>query len=457
MQRFNLKSCARHASRVCFMKKFYFMLPLCVATLFVCSCGNDDEDGPVSPEPDPIPSGKVDPATEKEYLEATAKEFLGYYKADDFKNFTYMQDVVRGSDADELEDWAENIVEGLKKLVDTYTNEYGEACYRYNVVYAASSFNGQFTLVDGKWKKTGNGDGLSFNFTDSQGKQCVMTVKASGTETKVALGSDSDYDYYYDSYLGYYIWTVDKDDIFVMVPQKTQVVLTQGGNKVLDMNVDINIQGVNSDATINLDKTSFSLSSSTTVNGVYGIQVEKVSYVPNATIEGAFKLTRDGKTLLAVDATGKGRVHEDMSDKDDDEQYGEFELSEVNQITVNADVLGKVQVKATVKDGTKFNDYIELAEDNEYDESTFKRYINNANSLLTGYLYNNKSTEYVASVKLESFRKHSYSERWSYRPLMEFSDGTSYTFDEYFDEVAFRSVVNLAEDILSDFEHLFDD
>lgn len=434
------------------------MLLLCMTALFVCSCGNDDEDGPVSPGSDPIPSGKIDSGMEKEFLEATAKEFLGYYnKADDFKNFTYMQDVVSGSDADELEDWAKNIVEGLKKLVGTYTDEYGESCYRYNVVYAASSFNGQFTLVDGKWKKTGNGNGLSFNFTDSQGKQCVMTVKTSGTETKVALGSDSDYDYYWDSHLGYYVYTVDKDDMFAMIPQHTQVVLTQGGSKALDMNVDINIQGVNSDATINLDKTSFSLSSSTIVNGVYGIQVKKVSYAPNATIEVTFGLTKDGKTLLAVDATGKGRVHEDMSYKDDDELYGEFELSEVNQVTVNVDVLGKVQVKTGVKDGTKFHDYIELAEDNEYDESAFKRHINNANSLLTGYLYNNKSTEYVASVRLEPFKKHSYSEYWSYRPLMEFSDGTSYTFDEYFDEVAFKSVVNLAKDILSDFEHLFDD
>ena len=117
-----------------------------------------------------------------------------------------------------------------------------------------------------------------------------------------------------------------------------------------------------------------------------------------------------------------------------------------------------------MSDVIKFVDYLEQADENDENESQFKSYVNQANSLLQFYLYFDNTNTKQAKVDFEPFRDEYYnywngttSYEWYYEPVIRFFDGTAYsTFEAYFNETDFKSLINTFNDLLDNYEDLIE-
>lgn len=86
-------------------------------------------------------------------------------------------------------------------------------------------------------------------------------------------------------------------------------------------------------------------------------------------------------------------------------------------------------------------------EDNRDNESQYKSYLNQANSMMNVGVYYNNSQTRQASLRFEPFfHQYAYYDNggyWGNEPVIVFTDGTSYsTFDAFFDEDSFKSVLD---------------
>ncbi len=131
-------------------------------------------------------------------------------------------------------------------------------------------------------------------------------------------------------------------------------------------------------------------------------------------------------------------------------------MKEAGQASVSVNVLGKVQVRGTVSNIDDFIKYCNEAEDNRRDETTFKDWINKANALVDLNVYYNNSSASSAQCKMLASAYRAYDgTRWEAAPALFFNDGTSYSFESFFDENTFRHVTDNFETLMEDFEDLF--
>ena len=131
-------------------------------------------------------------------------------------------------------------------------------------------------------------------------------------------------------------------------------------------------------------------------------------------------------------------------------------MKEAGQATASVNVLGKVQVRGTVSSIDDFIDYNEEAKDNRRDENLFKDCLNKANALLNLNVYYNNSSASSAQCKMLASAYRAYDgTRWEAAPALFFNDGTSYSFESFFDETTFKHVTNNFETLLEDFEDMF--
>ena len=101
---------------------------------------------------------------------------------------------------------------------------------------------------------------------------------------------------------------------------------------------------------------------------------------------------------------------------------------------------------------------MEKADANDNNESTYKSYILQANSLLDIGLYYGNSNTKQASVFLEPFQQDDYYERnWYCEPVLKFSDGTTYsTFEAFFDETSFQDVIDKFNALIDEYTDMVD-
>ena len=116
-----------------------------------------------------------------------------------------------------------------------------------------------------------------------------------------------------------------------------------------------------------------------------------------------------------------------------------------------------MQIKATCANALDFNRWIEEAYDNCENQRKFESCIAQANSLLDCKVYYDGTKVEQASVKLEVFKESDYYEDyWDFEPAIYFNDNSSYgiSFEDYFDETSFKSVIDTFESLLRGYEKL---
>ena len=445
------------------------------------SCGGDDDsvDSPiVNPDPivpeEPSKNEAMTPLEQKEYLDVIARGFMDKTPASDFNEISKLCNHISNTytdsyDWDEVGDWGSEIFESLKESLGTTDKEqekdsWGEYNYiytNYKALVMASNFKGQFKAIGNKWELS-KADDLQFIFSDQHGKECVLKLETSGNVKKVFIGNIDEWvDYNYDYSNDYYISNdyYDRTQLTVGVPENIVVTLTQGGSQVVKVTVKLNIGDLSNDK-FDLSKNQLTASTLVELNNGYKFNVSQVAYNGNNKTSVSFDMSKNGESLASVafssDISGIPSCNIDaMVSGNIDEE--DFNNSNMKNVYVKLDIMGKLQIQGTLSDVRKFTDYINEADDNDDDEKTFKSYVNQANSLANFNLfYDGKSTK-QATVTLEAFEEESWNgmKYWYMEPMLNFYDGSSYsTFDAFFNDKDFKSVIDAFEKLADNYASL---
>ena len=445
------------------------------------SCGGDDDsvDSPiVNPDPivpeEPSKNEAMTPLEQKEYLDVIARGFMDKTPASDFNEISKLCNHISNTytdnyDWDEVGDWGSEIFESLKESLGTTDKEqekdsWGEYNYiytNYKALVMASNFKGQFKAIGNKWELS-KADDLQFIFSDQHGKECVLKLVTSGNVKKVFIGNIDEWvDYNYDYSNDYYISNdyYDRTQLTVGVPENIIVTLTQGGSQVVKVTVKLNIGDLSNDK-FDLSKNQLTASTLVELNNGYKFNVSQVAYNGNNKTSVSFDMSKNGESLASVafssDISGIPSCNIDaMVSGNIDEE--DFNNSNMKNVYVKLDIMGKLQIQGTLSDVRKFTDYINEADDNDDDEKTFKSYVNQANSLANFNLfYDGKSTK-QATVTLEAFEEESWNgiKYWYMEPMLNFYDGSSYsTFDAFFNDKDFKSVIDAFEKLADNYASL---
>ena len=445
------------------------------------SCGGDDDsvDSPiVNPDPivpeEPSKNEAMTPLEQKEYLDVIARGFMDKTPASDFNEISKLCNHISNTytdnyDWDEVGDWGSEIFESLKESLGTTDKEqekdsWGEYNYiytNYKALVMASNFKGQFKAIGNKWELS-KADDLQFIFSDQHGKECVLKLVTSGNVKKVFIGNIDEWvDYNYDYSNDYYISNdyYDRTQLTVGVPENIVVTLTQGGSQVVKVTVKLNIGDLSNDK-FDLSKNQLTASTLVELNNGYKFNVSQVAYNGNNKTSVSFDMSKNGESLASVafssDISGIPSCNIDaMVSGNIDEE--DFNNSNMKNVYVKLDIMGKLQIQGTLSDVRKFTDYINEADDNDDDEKTFKSFVNQANSLANFNLfYDGKSTK-QATVTLEAFEEESWNgiKYWYMEPMLNFYDGSSYsTFDAFFNDKDFKSVIDAFEKLADNYASL---
>lgn len=445
------------------------------------SCGGDDDsvDSPiVNPDPivpeEPSKNEAMTPLEQKEYLDVIARGFMDKTPASDFNEISKLCNHISNTytdnyDWDEVGDWGSEIFESLKESLGTTDKEqekysWGEYNYiytNYKALVMASNFKGQFKAIGNKWELS-KADDLQFIFSDQYGKECVLKLVTSGNVKKVFIGNIDEWvDYNSDYKNDYYISNdyYDRTQLTAGVPENIVVTLTQGGSQVVKVTVKLNIGDLSNDK-FDLSKNQLTASTLVELNNGYKFNVSQVAYNGNNKTSVSFDMSKNGESLASVafssDISGIPSCNIDaMVSGNIDEE--DFNNSNMKNVYVKLDIMGKLQIQGTLSDVRKFTDYINEADDNDDDEKTFKSYVNQANSLANFNLfYDGKSTK-QATVTLEAFEEESWNgmKYWYMEPMLNFYDGSSYsTFDAFFNDKDFKSVIDAFEKLADNYASL---
>lgn len=443
------------------MKKrwtFLLALPLLLGTpTMMTSCGDDDPDPSGNPNNPETPSNpnqpgngntKLDSESQKQKLQKTAENFMNEVPANEFRNLSqlanYVNDQYLENDNyknDVVTDWFEDVLNANVSFDKTgYESSYWREDY-YKRIITLSQFKGKFVAEGKGWKKSDAKD-LQFEFKDQNNQTCVLTVQTSGNVVKVYVGDTWDDDYQNSN--GQWVEKIHEN--YVYVPEVITTSLTQGGNTLVSAKVEIDHSKFNGPE-YDLTKDALSTKATATVNDFTWV-VERASH--NGTEGSAYvkaSMSKAGKKLVALEAS----VADTKMNNDGD-------LLQGGAAKVSVDILGQVQIKGTCSNVKKFADYLEEADDNDENESMFKSYVNQANSLLDIGMYFDGGKTRQCKLRIDSFEDgYSSWKYWTYEPVLVFDDDSTYsTFTAFFNESSFRNVINMFEDLIRSYENLVD-
>lgn len=475
------------------MKKNYLKLMAFLFAAIVCvgfvSCGGDDDDGPKTSDPDtpitpvePTKDDAMSSAEQKEYLEKVAMEFMNLMPASDFSNISELGKYIAETYVEDynwknVEDWANDVFDAAREALGTTTTEsrtetYGSYTYKYNYIYTnykavllASNFTGHFTANNGRWIQESAND-LQFIFTDKRGQKCVLKLETSGSVKKVHLVNIEDRqsrDYDYKDNTSIYNYYYNRTQGVIGVPENIIVTLTQGGSQVVKTTVKINLGSISGEE-FDISKNSLTVSTLVELNNGYKFNVSNVAYTANSEASVAFTMSKNGTALVTIGASANVydipsvNVSAFSSKSFDDDDY-DFNKVNGKNAYVKLDILGKVQIQGKLSDIHKYVDYLEEARRNRTSESTYKSYINQANSLAdVNMFYDGKSVK-QAAIKLEPFadEKWNGTTYWEAEPILYFYDGSSYsTFKAFFNEKDFKNVIDSFKALVNNYAGLID-
>ncbi|MBQ6694295.1 MAG: hypothetical protein IJN24_05440 [Bacteroidaceae bacterium] len=450
------------------MKKLIFTLVLLFSvscSLSLISCGGDDDpieqddntgnddNNSSSGNNDDVSSSDFSPTAQKQKLESAAMEFMQEYPTDNFEEFStlvkYLSEEYNSDnyDTENIEEWFDDCLASISQFNYSENEEidWGSACYNYYTrVFAASNFKGSFEAKNGKWKYS-NAEHLQFIIKDENMNECVLKLTTSGSTKKVYVSDSEDYYWDYEYIDGAYIYynTIDISENYIMVPENLTITLTRAGKTVACMQISTDLSSMAGED-FDLSRDKYSVKASLDIED-YTFAFDQIKYAPEKGSAISYVMKHNNKQLF------KFAIGADV-DATNDDFYG------CDNAELTVDILGQVQVKGTCSDIIKYCDIIDKAENNENDEDLFKDNITKANQLLNlGLYYDNRNKKY-ANVELKCFQEdeyyYGYYSYWTYYPVIIFDDGTSYAFDEFFNEDNFKKLIKAAKRLFEDYSDM---
>lgn len=406
---------------------------LSMAVMFFAACGDSSND-PVDPNPGGGNEGGgtetiVTAAQAKQSLDRTSQELLSKISANEFEEYKQMLDVDVSDKAGVVEDWFEACVEACEINANPD-----------NHLWNAANFVGEFELQQGTWVQTKKGgDHLSFIYHDAQQKKCVLTLKASAEATEIhhsVFDEEDEWDIPGNPNV------VTRYENRFMLPKQVDITATREGVTKGTVSVTSNVK---TGKEVDLSKDEVDVTSVVTI-GAYKAEVKKAVYKAGKTAEAKVVFSKNGEELITLEGNGNGNI------------TPSGEKSEFGQINITMNILGKAKIVCKILDGTLFYNNLDKADSNYNNESTFKLFIENANKQMDAKLYLDGASSPAAKIYLAPYLDEEYGnyKYWDYEYWLEFTDGSKYSYEDYFDEQNFKTVSDKIQSLIDDFKNLFD-
>lgn len=404
---------------------------LSMAVMFFAACGDSSND-PVDPNPGGGNEGGgtetiVTAAQAKQSLDRTSQELLSKISANEFEEYKQMMDVDVSDKAGVIQDWFEACVEACEINANPD-----------NHLWKAANFVGEFELQQGTWVQTKKGgDHLSFTYYDAQQKKCVITLKASAEATEIHHSVFDEEDW---------VWiggqaTVTRYENRFMLPKQVDITATREGKNMGTVSVTSNVK---TGKEVDLSKDEVDVTSVVTI-GAYKAVVKKAVYKAGKTAEAKVVFSKNGEELITLEGNGNGNI------------TPSGEKSEFGQINITMNILGKAKFVYKILDGNLYYNNLNKADDNDGDESMFKLFVENANKQVDAKLYLDGSVSPAAKIYLAPYLEEEYGsyKYWDYEYWLEFTDGSKYSYEDYFNEQHFKTVSDKIQSLIDDFKNLF--
>lgn len=404
---------------------------LSMAVMFFAACGDSSND-PVDPNPGGGNEGGgtetiVTAAQAKQSLDRTSQELLSKISANEFEEYKQMLDVDVSDKAGVIQDWFEACVEACEINANPD-----------NHLWKAANFVGEFELQQGTWVQTKKGgDHLSFTYYDAQQKKCVITLKASAEATEIHHSVFDEEDW---------VWiggqaTVTRYENRFMLPKQVDITATREGKNMGTVSVTSNVK---TGKEVDLSKDEVDVTSVVTI-GAYKAEVKKAVYKAGKTAEAKVVFSKNGEELITLEGNGNGNI------------TPSGEKSEFGQINITMNILGKAKFVYKILDGNLYYNNLSKADDNDGDESMFKLFVENANKQVDAKLYLDGSVSPAAKIYLAPYLAEDYGiyKYWDYEYWLEFTDGSKYSYEDYFNEQHFKTVSDKIQSLIDDFKNLF--
>lgn len=404
---------------------------LSMAVMFFAACGDSSND-PVDPNPGGGNEGGgtetiVTAAQAKQSLDRTSQELLSKISANEFEEYKQMLDVDVSDKAGVIQDWFEACVEACEIKANPD-----------NHLWNAANFVGEFELQQGTWVQTKKGgDHLSFIYHDAQQKKCVITLKASAEATEIhhSVFDEEEWE-----------WTGSQEIVTryenrFMLPTQIDITATREGVTKGAVSVTSHVK---TGKEVDLSKDELDVTSVVTI-GAFKAEVKKAVYKAGKTAEAKVVLSKNGEELITLEGNGNGNI------------TPSGEKSEIGQINITMNILGKAKFVYKILDGNLYYNNLDKAYDNDGDESMFKLFVENANKQVDAKLYLDGSVSpaakiYLAPILAEDYGSYKY---WDYEYWLEFTDGSKYSYENYFNERQFKTVSDKINSLIDDFKNLF--
>lgn len=405
---------------------------LSMAVMFFAACGDSSND-PVDPNPGGGNAGGgtetiVTAAQAKQSLDRTSQELLSKISANEFEEYKQMLDVDVSDKAGVIQDWFEACVEACEIKANPD-----------NHLWNAANFVGEFELQQGTWVQTKKGgDHLSFIYHDAQQKKCVITLKASAEATEIhhSVFDDEDWE-----------WTGSQEIVTryenrFMLPKQIDITATREGKNMGTVSVTSQVK---TGKEVDLSKDEVDVTSVVTI-GAFKAEVKKAVYKAGKTAEAKVVFSKNGEELITLEGNGNGNI------------TPSGEKSEFGQINITMNILGKAKFVYKILDGNLYYNNLNKAYDNDSDESMFKLFVENANKQVDAKLYLDGAASPAAKIYLAPYLAEDYGtyKYWDYEYWLEFTDGSKYSYEDYFNEQQFKTVSDKIQSLIDDFKNLFD-
>ena len=421
----------------------------------------------------------LEPQEQKEKLDAIACDFLKQIPASDFQNLKYdLEDLnlsyyANDYDWEGVGEWASNAFEDCREAIgqtterEEYDHGYGyvdtyEYIYdNYKAILLASNFTGKFTAKNGRWRRT-DASNLQFEIPE---ENCLLTLTTSGNVKKVYAFNLDDwkgysYDYRNDITKEYY----DRTQCTIGVPEKIEVTLKVDGVNLIKTTINIKLSDITSER-FDIAKSSVSVTTTTELSNGYKFNFSELKYAGNNNVAISTSVSKNSKALLTTTLSSKieniPHYNADVFADDDDYDMNDFDNANGRDTYAKVDLMGRLQLQGKITNIRKFVDYLNLADEHDDDQSTFKSYINHANSLMYVNMYFDNTSTKQASLKLEPLYEDGgywdYS-RWIAEPVIVFDDNSSYSnFEAFFNEDDFSNAIDALKKLSERYEDLLED
>ena len=435
----------------------------------------------------PSSEGQLSPDKERAYILTTARSLETYFVADEWQVFTEVAKELQDVDADAIESYADELFErtlaGMSKQEYSYymydRGEYdyntGSYIYYYHLqtyilnynyydkVFMASKAKGQFVAsYGGRWQKVGSEEGLKATYTDKRGAVWVLDITHSGSSGPVRIEKWKEYsDYTYnDSSIptGNVIigqpstitYSYDQNSDLIDVPTQVTATLTRNGE--IKTQVVINISKFQ-DATDEHSQLSLFGQAAGTVDvmlqpegDAFNVHVD-FDYVNNANSSVNASIKRGGAELVNLEANATSVASETQK------------LDNIYNASAVVSVLNRLTVHMNVSEGKSVADAYKDADSRQYryDEAFVKNCANIINNGVTAYITNGPASSInqgVLAVSVKGKSDYYYGTRYELYPTLNFANGSSYAFEDFFIESYFQSVIDYAEQLGRDFERM---